>query len=73
MRRAYYGVPLKSAPQRKTPNVAPLIKRRALGLSSNHGKKFYQLKTFFVNLLVLERKLHAAHDDGIVFGDAPLA
>ena len=46
---------------------------KPFGFPFNHGKKFYQLKTFFVNLLVLERKFHAAHDDGIVFGDAPLA
>ena len=46
--RVLYGVPSKCAPQRKTPTVSGKS-RGPWGCPQTHGKKFYQLKTFFVN------------------------
>ena len=49
MRRAFYGVPSKSAPQRKTPCAEPPKSGERWGFPQNHEIFFYQLKRKFVN------------------------
>ena len=50
MRRAFYGVPSKSAPQRKTPCAEPPKSGERRGFPKTHKIFFCQLKRKFVNL-----------------------
>ena len=60
MRRAFYGVPSKSAPQRKTPCAEPPKSGERRGFPKTHEIFFCQLKRKFVNLslhLFYEKRL----------------
>ena len=60
MRRAFYGVPSKSAPQRKTPSAEPPKSGERRGCPQTHEIFFCQLKRKFVNLLPQRGKTPSA-------------
>ena len=58
MRRAFYGVPSKSAPQRKTPSAEPPKSGERWGFPQSQEIFFCQLKRKFVNFFSKKQKSH---------------